>query len=98
VHVETVIALVGLAATVVAIKTTGRRPTPRRAMLSVLAAFVLMVFEASLLVCNCHQSASPWSGWAVLWACFALVLAAVGRPWLRRGLACALVLASLAVL
>jgi hypothetical protein len=91
----TLVALIGLAVTVLAVYTAGRRPSRRRALSSVAAAGLLLAFDSTLL-CRCHAPV-PWAEWAVLAACFALVLSAVGRPWLRRALAFGLVAASVVV-
>jgi hypothetical protein len=91
----TLLALIGLAVTLLAMYTTGRRPSRRRALSSVAAAVGLLALDTTFL-CNCRMTL-PWAEWAMLAGCFALVLAAVGRPWLRRALALGLAAASFAV-
>ena len=91
-HVPTLVALVALASTVLAVYTRGRRPTRRRALWSFATAGLLLVFD-TLFICACRRDI-PWSEWVLLAACLALVVAAVQPRWLRFALGLGLVAAS----
>ena len=88
-----IVPLVAVAITALAVRTAGRRPSRARALLSIAAGITVLLFHSTLMLCACRR-ANPIAEWALMAACFAIVLAGVGKPWLRRSLAIALVVAS----
>lgn len=88
--------LVAVVTTALAVFATGRRPSRRRAVLSVAAAVLVFFVQSTLFLCRCEQR-NPIAEWALMAACFAIAMAGVGNPWLRRALAVSLVVASFAL-
>ena len=87
------VSLLAVAITVLVVRASGRRPSRARAIASIAAGIAVFIFQSTLMLCHCRR-ANPIAEWALMAACFAIVVAGVGKPWLRRGLALTLVVAS----